>query len=526
MSLPKTVKLFDTTLRDGCQAEGVSFSVKEKIQIAHRLDEFGIHYIEGGWPGSNPKDVEFFQEIAKNPPKRARIAAFGSTRRPSLSADEDPNLKAIVEANVPAAVIFGKTWVLHVRNALRVPLETNLDMIRDSVAFLVGKGLEVIYDAEHFFDGFKADREYALETLRRAEAAGAVSITLCDTNGGTLPSEVSEMVLEAGRAVSTALGIHAHNDGEMAVANSIAALEAGAELIQGTINGYGERCGNANLCTIIPTLALKMGIPCVSQEKLRDITKLSLFVSELGNIVPNDRQPYVGRSAFAHKGGIHVSAIQRDESTYEHVRPEDVGNRRRILVSELAGRSNIESRAEDLGIDVAGKHTQILETIKERENQGYDYEVADGSLALLMKEATGEWYPRQLFELVNYRVLCQKTETGRILSEAIVRIKVGEEEYFLASEGRGPVDALNNAVIKALRNKYSDKLEHFRLRDYKVRIINPNEATGATVRVLVESSDQNSTWVTVGVSESIIEASWQSLLDSIEYKLMKNDLEE
>jgi len=522
MGLPKAVKLFDTTLRDGCQAEGVSFSVKEKVQIAHRLDDFGIHYIEGGWPGSNPKDIEFFLEIAKNPPRRAVIVAFGSTRRPNVTAEEDSNLKAIMEANVAAAAIFGKTWPLHVQKALRVPLETNLAMIQDSVAFLVGRGLEVIYDAEHFFDGFKADSEYALETLRRAEAAGAAYITLCDTNGGSLPSEIGEIVQKTKRAITTPLGIHAHNDSETAVANSLAALEAGAELIQGTINGYGERCGNANLCSLVPALVLKKGIPCVPREKLRELSKLSLYVSELGNIVPDDRQPYVGRSAFAHKGGIHVSAIQRDESSYEHVRPEEVGNKRRILVSELAGRSNIESRAEELGIDVEGKHAEILERIKTRENQGYDYEVADGSLTLLMKEAAGQWHPRQLFELVNYRVLCDKTESGRLLSEAVVRIQVGGQEYFLASEGRGPVDALYNAVLKALRNKYGEKLEHFRLRDYKVRIINPNEATAALVRVLVESADQNSTWMTVGVSESIIEASWQALLDSIEYKLMKD----
>ena len=326
MSLPKSIRLYDTTLRDGCQAEGVSFSVREKVRIAHKLDDFGIHYIEGGWPGSNPKDIEFFEEIAKNPPKRAIITAFGSTRRASVTAHNDGNLNAIVDAGVKAAAIFGKSWVLHVKNALRIPLEANLEMIADSVAFLASKGIEVNYDAEHFYDGFKADPDYALETLKRAEGSGASYLSLCDTNGGSLPNEIREITEHVKSAVSTPVGIHAHNDAEMAVGNSIIAVEAGAEMVQGTINGYGERCGNANLCSVIPALVLKMGIHCVPEEKLKELTKLSLFISELGNLAPNDRQPYVGRSAFAHKGGIHVSAVQRDKMTYEHLQPETVGN--------------------------------------------------------------------------------------------------------------------------------------------------------------------------------------------------------
>ncbi|MDI6821603.1 MAG: citramalate synthase [Actinomycetota bacterium] len=518
------VKLYDTTLRDGAQREGLSFTVDDKLKIAQKLDELGIHYIEGGWPGSNPKDIEFFRGIKDYPIRNATIVAFGSTRRKNTLPDEDQNLKALIKAGTPAVCIFGKSWDVHVTSALVTTLEENLKMIFDSVSFLKNRGFEVIYDAEHFFDGYRNNEDYAMKTLKAAVDAGADWIVLCDTNGGTLPLEIREIIRAVKAKIKVPLGIHAHNDADCAVANSIVAVEEGVTQVQGTINGYGERCGNANLVSIIPNLVLKLGIPCLSREKLPLLTEVSHHVSEIANIAPDTHQPYVGQSAFAHKGGVHVSAILRQKGAYEHVDPEVVGNVQRILVSELSGTTTLLQKAKELGIDLMEKKDRmadILKKLKKREHEGYHFEVADGSFALFILKNIGTYRP--LFELESFEVGIDRWRTGRFETQAIVKLRVKGKRIVEVAEGNGPINALDRALRRALEPLYPD-LSRIKLTDYKVRVLDRRKGTAAVVRVLIESTDGESTWGTVGVSENIIEASWQALVDGIEYGLLRKAL--
>jgi 2-isopropylmalate synthase len=516
--------LYDTTLRDGTQGEDVTFSVDDKLKIARRLDDFGIHYIEGGWPGSNPRDMEFFRRAKSIKLRHARIAAFGSTRRANRSAEDDENLNTLLEADTPVITIFGKSWLLHVHSALKVSDDENLTMIGDSVGYLKSKGREVIYDAEHFFDGFKHDREYALSTLRGAERAGADCIVLCDTNGGTLTSEVVEIIRIVKDTVSLPVGIHAHNDGELAVANSVAAIQNGAVHVQGTINGYGERCGNANLCSIIPNIQVKLGYRCIADESLRQLTGVSQYVSELANLPHNKSLPYVGASSFAHKGGVHVSAVMKDPSTYEHMTPETVGNVRRVLVSDLSGKSNVLWKLEEMGNgkEIAAQDVQnLVKDIKEKEYAGYCYENADGSFALLVRRRQEGW--KDYFELSGFKVIIHKESGGsEPVSEALIKVRVGDTVEYAAAEGNGPVNALDNALRKAL-GKFYPQLGDIYLSDYKVRVIDEQDGTGAKVRVLITTRNGGDSWNTVGVSTNIIDASYEALVDSIYYYLMKTE---
>ncbi|MCM0082334.1 citramalate synthase [Geomonas sp. Red32] len=518
------VKLYDTTLRDGTQAEDISFLVEDKIRIAHRLDESGIHYIEGGWPGSNPKDVSFFKDIKREKLNQAKIAAFGSTRRAKITPDKDQNIRTLVQSEADAVTIFGKSWDFQVREALRIPLEENLELIFDSLEYLKARMPEVFYDAEHFFDGYKANPEYAIKTLQAAEQAGADCIVLCDTNGGSMPYEISEIVAKVKAQIKTPLGIHTHNDGECAVANSIIGVQQGIVQVQGTINGFGERCGNANLCSIIPALKVKMGIDCVSSEQLKQMRDLSRYVYELANLAPDKHQAYVGNSAFAHKGGVHVSAIQRHPETYEHMRPELVGNATRVLVSDLSGRANILAKATEFNINLDSKDPvtlEILEDIKSMENRGYQFEGAEASFELLMKRALGTH--RKFFSLIGFRVIDEKRhEDEAPISEATIKLKVGGKIEHTAAEGTGPVNALDNALRKALE-KFYPKLKDMKLHDYKVRVLPAGQGTASSIRVLIESGDKEGRWGTVGVSSNVIEASYQALIDSIEYKLHKEE---
>ena len=514
------IEIYDTTLRDGAQGEGISFSAKDKVKIALRLDEAGFHYIEGGWPGSNPKDMAFFELIKCYRLKNARIAAFGSTRRAGVAAAEDENLRQIIKAGAPVATIFGKTWDFHVKHALQVSLEENLLMIEESVAYLKQQGLEVIYDAEHFFDGCRANRAYALATLRAAVAGGADRIVLCDTNGGRLPDEVSAMVTEVAGAIDVPLGIHCHNDAELAVANSIMAVRAGAIQVQGTINGYGERCGNANLCSIIPTLALKCGLDTIPEQNLAELTELSRFVSEVANMHPLSNQPYVGGSAFAHKAGVHVNALLKNPRTYEHIEPELVGNRRRVLVSDQSGVSNLLYKSQELDWGLGAEkeaNRALLEELKDLENRGYQFEGAEGSFELRLRKAFHGY--REPFSLENLKILIEMRD-GAVYSEAIIKMKVGDRVIHTAAEGNGPVNALDNALRKALEESYPE-IAGMRLGDYKVRVLEGTDGTAALVRVLVETGDGRCSWGTVGVSTNIIEASWQALVDSIAYGLLR-----
>ncbi|HUJ17550.1 MAG TPA: citramalate synthase [Nitrospirota bacterium] len=521
------VQLYDTTLRDGAQAEDVNFSVEDKIRVARKLDQFGVHYIEGGWPGSNPRDVEFFKEMGRVRLRKAKLSAFGSTRRARLKAAADPSMRALVSAGAPVATIFGKTWDLHVLKALGTSLNENLDMIEDSVAFLKKHLDEVVYDAEHFFDGYKANPEYAVQTLLAAEGAGADCLVLCDTNGGTLPHEVEEIIARVKRTIATPFGIHAHNDAELAVANSLTAIRMGAVQVHGTMNGYGERCGNANLCSLIPTLKLKLGIECVPDASLSRLRDVSRYVDELANLPHRKRQPYVGDSAFAHKGGVHVDAMAKSSLTYEHIKPELVGNRRRILVSDMAGRSNILQKAAELGIRLTRDSPElgtILKKVKELENEGYEFEGAEGSLELLMLRA-GHSYESvfSMFDRIDYRILTEKRKVDpNAVSEATVTVEVGGNIEHTAAWGNGPVNALDKALRKVLPKYFPGKgLESVRLIDYKVRVLTAAAGTAARVRVLIESGDGRNKWGTVGVSENVIEASWQALVDSIEFKLLR-----
>jgi len=517
----RKIQIYDTTLRDGSQGEHVSFSVEDKLHITRKLDELGIDYIEGGWPGSNSKDVAFFRRAQEVKLRHAKLAAFGSTRHPRNSAAHDRNIQALLEANTPVVTIFGKTWDLHVKVALAISLAENLELIRESVAYLKSKGREVIYDAEHFFDGFKADRDYALATLRVAEEAGADILVLCDTNGGTLTSDLLERFRAAAHHVKTPLGIHTHNDCEMAVANAVAAIQAGAVHVQGTINGYGERTGNANLCSVIPNIELKLGLRSIGREKLKHLTEVSHYVSELANLVPRHDLPFVGKSAFAHKGGIHVSAVMKEAAAYEHIAPELVGNERRVLVSELSGKSNVLYKAEELGLelDKGSPHAKVVvEKLKEMEHDGYQFEGAEGSFEILFDKLIH--HRPDFFELDGFRVITEKKGANEPYSEAVIKLRVDGKEEHTAAEGVGPVSALDRALRKSL-GRFFPCIRDIRLTDYKVRVLNAKDATDARVRVLIETSDGHDTWGTVGVSENIIEASWKALVDSITYKLKK-----
>ncbi len=517
------IQIYDTTLRDGTQSEEISFTVEDKLRIAERLDELGVHYIEGGWPGSNPKDDEFFRRARQKGGlslKTSKLAAFGSTRRKDLTAEKDPQLKALVRAATPVVTIFGKSWDLHVHQALHASLEENLDLIRDSVAFLKKHFEEVIYDAEHFFDGYRANPEYALQTIRAAAEAGADRVVLCDTNGGRMPGDITSIMRRFREGFSKPLGIHVHNDSELAVANSLAAVEAGATQIHGTINGVGERCGNANLVSIIPNLKLKMGLECVDDASLKKLRDVSRFVDELANRKSFGRQPYVGESAFAHKGGIHVSAVLKDNRTYEHIDPAVVGNRRRVLVSDLAGKASVLYKAEEFGITLDPKDPdarKIVEEVKSLESKGYEFEGAEASFEILMRRAMKTYRP--FFKLVEFKVIDEKGSKGP-RSEATVKIKVDGKAEMKVAKGHGPIDALNQALRKAL-GRFYPQLKDVSLVDYKVRVLPAGLGTASQVRVLIESRDKTAQWGTVGVSENIIEASWQALVDSLEYKLLK-----
>lgn len=516
-----TIDIYDTTLRDGSQAENVAFSLEDKIRITRELDELGIDYIEGGWPGSNPKDVQYFERMKNESLSDARLAAFGSTRHVKNPPEEDPNLNALLEAETPVVTIFGKSWPFHVTDALGIELEENLEMISSSVEYIKSEGREVIYDAEHFFDAYVEDPEYALKTILRAEEAGADCICLCETNGGRLPREVKEIVTEVSDKIEAQMGIHAHNDGGLGVANSLEGVEAGVTHVQGTINGFGERCGNADLTTIIPNLELKMGYETIGSKKLKGLRNTSLFIYELANLTPDHRKPYVGESAFAHKGGIHVSAIRRNPDTYEHIQPELVGNSRRILVSELSGKSNVMQKAEELGLDLeenADNAREVVNEVKKLENRGYLYEAAEGSFEILVNRLMDRH--EVYFTLEGFRVVTDQSENRSPRSEATIRVEVGDRVEHTAADGVGPVNALDHALRKAL-NEFYPELEEVRLTDFKVRVLDETAGTEAKVRVLVEMADSEQSWGTVGVSDNIIEASWQALTDGIDYKLMK-----
>jgi 2-isopropylmalate synthase len=513
------VEVYDTTLRDGTQMEGMSLSCGDKLRIAEHLDSLGVGFIEGGWPGSNPKDVEFFERAKDIAWKHVAIAAFGSTCRAQLRAEDDPQLQTLLAAKTPVCTIFGKTWNMHVTEVLRTTLDENLRMVEESVAFLNGNDRRVIYDAEHFFDGYKADSGYALETLRAAERGGAETLALCDTNGGSMPWEIEKIVKEVREALpKTRIGIHAHNDGECGVANSVTAIRAGARHVQGTINGYGERCGNANLCAIIPDLELKLGLACVPTGGLAKLYDLSHFVAEIANLSPNEHAAYVGRSAFAHKGGVHVSAIRRHPESYEHVNPTLVGNESRVVVSELSGRGNVLSKAEELGLEVSSAHGgRVLEEIKNLEAKGFAYEAAEASVALLMARHQDDY--EAPFEVLDFQAGVGRRRGGGMFAEATVKVRIGDEVVHTAGEGNGPVSALDSALRKALRPFFPEVAE-MHLSDYKVRILDGRSGTGATTRVLIDSQSSRDSWSTVGASSNIIEASLQALVDSIEYGLM------
>ncbi len=524
------IQIYDTTLRDGTQSESVAFSVEDKLRVARKLDELGVDYIEGGWPGSNEKDAEFFSRAASLPWHNAKLAAFGSTAHPKNAPEEDSNLRALLEAGAPVVTIFGKSWDFHVTTALKIPLARNCDIIRASVSCLRSHGREVIYDAEHFFDGFAANPDYALSTLRAAAEGGAACIVLCDTNGGSLTDHIRDGVRRAQATLSLPIGIHCHNDSELAVANSLAAVECGAVQVQGTINGYGERCGNANLCSVIPNLELKMGHTTIGRERLHLVAGVSRFVSQVANLPHRKELPYVGDSAFAHKGGIHVSAVIKDSATYEHVTPESVGNARRVLVSELSGKSNLVYKAREMGMTISehDDHLRLaLSRIKKLEHEGYEFEAAEASLRVLMETAAhGEL---EFFTIENFRVVTDMHRsvvkeahgTELVTSEATVKIRVGERVVHTVAEGDGPVHALDRALHNALQQFY-EQLRSVQLTDYKVRVLEAGHGTGAKVRVMIQQTDGEDSWTTVGVSENILEASYHALADGVRYKLLKD----
>jgi len=520
------VYIYDTTLRDGSQGEGVSFSVEDKLKVAQRLDDMGFHFIEGGWPGSNAKDVEFFQRARGLTFQQARLAAFGSTRRASLTCEADSQIAALLDAGTPVVTIVGKTWDLHVHRVLETSLDENLAMITDSVRYLREQGREVFYDAEHFFDGYKANPEYAMATVRTAYEAGADYVVLCDTNGGSMPWEVEEIVRVTGKSLASGqgdraparLGIHTHDDGGLAVANALAAVRAGATQIQGTINGYGERVGNCDLCTALPDLQIKMKLDCLVPANLRRLTELSRFISETANMAADNRAPFVGASAFAHKGGIHVAAIMKAEESYQHIDPALVGNEKRVLVSELSGRGNLVYKAQEYGLDASKDEArQVLAQVKELESRGFFFEGAEASVALMLQRLRPGYRPP--FELVDFMVVVEHRQGRGMLAEATVKVRIGDEVAHTAAEGNGPVNALDQALRKALLPHYP-QLADIQLADYKVRILDGDAATAATTRVIIDTRNGHGSWSTVGASPNIIESSWRALSDSMEYALL------
>ena len=510
------VQLYDTTLRDGMQGEGMSLSADEKVRVAHALDGLGVHFIEAGFPSSNPKEEALFKLLAGESFENAEIAAFGMTRRRDASADQDPALRVLAESFAPVCTLVGKTWALHLEKVTRVDPEENLRMIEESVRFLRDEGKRVVYDGEHFFDAFRDDPDYAVRCLRAAVDGGAENITLCDTNGSSLPAQVAEaterVVSELG--ASAAVGIHTHDDAGCGVANSLVAVERGARLVQGTMNGYGERCGNANLVTILPSLQLKMGFECVPPERLVRLTETAHLVDEICNVTPNPNQPYVGRNAFAHKGGMHVAGVNEDPRTFEHVGPEAVGNDREVLISELSGKGTVHTRAEQTGVELdEASATRVVERIKALEHAGYHFEAADGSFDLLIRRETGDYEP--LFRLESWRVIAEKREDGRVQTEATIKIWVDGERYVRTAEGNGPVNALDRALRDALVETHPH-LKDIRLTNFKVRILDETKGTEAVTRVLLDASDGHHTWGSIGVSENVIESSWEALVDSLE----------
>jgi 2-isopropylmalate synthase len=514
----RQIHLYDTTLRDGAQGEGVSLSAAEKLSVCHCLDRLGIHYIEAGFPSSNPKEAELFELLAAEQFENSVICAFGMTRRRDLEASEDPSLRTLAECFAPVCTLVGKTWKLHLEKVINTGADENLRLIADSVAFMRTEGKRVIYDAEHFFDGFRDDSDYALRCLDAAISAGAENVTLCDTNGSSLPSQVTAAVDRvAGAFGSEMVGIHTHNDTECAVANSIAAVEHGASLVQGTMNGVGERCGNANLVSIIPSLQLKLGYRCISDEQLESLREAAHFVDEVCNLTPDPNQPYVGRNAFAHGGGMHVAGVRSDARTFEHIDPELVGNTRELLVSELSGKGTVEARAQDAGVELGSQGVQrVLARLKELEHRGYHFEAADASFDLLLRKESGEYEP--LFRLESFRVITEKREDGRVQTEATIKIWARGERIVKTAEGNGPVNALDRALRDAIADMYP-RLGEIDLVNYKVRIIDEHKGTAAVTRVLIDASDGHETWGTIGVSENIIEASWEALVDSLEFAM-------
>jgi 2-isopropylmalate synthase len=519
----RSVKIYDTTLRDGSQGEGIAYSLQDKIRIAEKLDELGIPYIEGGWP-SNPKDAQFFAKMSKIKMKSSVLVAFGSTRRAGISASKDKNLQELISSKAKIITIFGKTWLLHVKDVLKTTPAENLKMITDSVRFLADNGAEVFYDAEHFFDGYKDDPAYALQTLLAAQGAGAVYLTLCDTNGGSLPFEIAHIIREIKPKLKARIGIHCHNDSGLAVANSLFAVEAGADMVQGTINGYGERCGNADLIPIIANLKIKMHSDCISDTGLKRLTEMSYFVSEISNMRHMSNQPYTGDSAFAHKGGVHINAVMKKTQSYEHIEPGLVGNKRRILVSELGGKSSIMTLAKSIDMDLTKddpKTQKAHDLLQKMEAKGYHFEAAEASFELILKKALSN--VKEYFKLENFRVVVNKDKNKKVTTEAIIKISIKGNLEHTAADGDGPVNALDSALRKALLHYYPS-LNEMQLSDYKVRVLDEKAGTAAKVRVLIQSQDDHDSWSTTGVSENIIEASWQALIDSIEYKLLKDKI--
>lgn len=516
------IELYDTTLRDGAQSEGISFSVADKLKICAKLDELGVDFIEGGWPGANPKDMEFFKKAKSLNLGKSELVAFGSTCHANTKANKDKVLEGLLSSGTKYVTIFGKSWDLHVKDVFKVELNENLRMIHDSISYLKSMGRKVFYDAEHFFDGYKGNKEYALKTLKTAEDAGADRIILCDTNGGTVATQVFEIIEDVRSVISTPVGIHAHNDCEMAVANSVTAVQAGAVQVHGTINGYGERCGNANLISIIAVLKLKLGIDCVSDIALKELTETARFIAEISNMKLQDNQPFVGNSAFAHKAGVHVNAILKNPRTYEHVDPSSVGNRRRLIISELSGRSTIMKKAEDMDLGLpkdSNSSKKILSVLQNLENKGYHFEAAEASMELLIRRVMKTF--KDFFDLEDFKVVIKKKKGKKMSSEATIKMRVGKKVEHTASVGDGPVNALDSALRKALK-KFYPKLAEMHLTDYKVRVLDEKEGTAARVRVLIQSQDKTGSWWTIGVSENVVEASWEALVDSIEYKLLKD----
>jgi 2-isopropylmalate synthase len=516
------IDIYDSTLRDGAQAQGISYSVEDKIKIVERLDEMGIRYIEAGNPGSNPKDLEFFVRVGSLQLKNAKIIAFGSTRKVGIAVEEDANVQSLLQAGTRAVAIFGKCWDYQVTEILRTTLDENLLMIGDTIRYLKQKGMEVVFDAEHFFDGYKANPDYALKTLATAADAGADSLCLCDTNGGSFPEDVLSVVGTVAKLFTQVIGIHCHNDGELAVANSLMAVKAGATQVQGTINGIGERCGNANLCSIIPNLQLKLGFECIPQQNLEKLTPLSHFVSEIANMMPNEKAAFVGKHAFAHKGGMHIDAVRKNPTSYEHINPEAVGNSRAVLMSEVAGRSTLLTRinAIDPALTRDSPETrQVMDRLKQLEYEGYQFETAESSFELVVRKILGKYQP--FFELKDFKVIASEPAGDGANSSAMIKIRVGDLEEITAAEGDGPVNALDMAMRKALERFYP-AIKEIKLTDYKVRVLNSDAASAAKVRVLIETTDHLENWTTIGVSTDIINASWLALVDAVEYKLVRD----